>query len=85
VTTANSSGNKVRLGGITKAGNRYLRQMLVDHVVHGRVEILAEGPAPQVEAFKHELLTGPRFSTVDQIEEINLDPSGSYASFRIEH
>ena len=26
---ANSSGNKVRLGGITKAGNRYLRQMLV--------------------------------------------------------
>jgi transposase len=29
VTTANSSGNKVRLGGITKAGNRYLRQMLV--------------------------------------------------------
>ena len=29
MTTANSSGNKVRLGGITKAGNRYLRQMLV--------------------------------------------------------
>jgi hypothetical protein len=29
VTIANSSGNQVRLGGITKAGNRYLRQMLV--------------------------------------------------------
>ena len=29
MTTANSSGNKVRLGGITKAGNQYLRQMLV--------------------------------------------------------
>ncbi len=29
MTIANSSGNKVRLGGITKAGNRYLRQMLV--------------------------------------------------------
>jgi transposase len=29
VTIASSSGNKVRLGGITKAGNRYLRQMLV--------------------------------------------------------
>jgi transposase len=28
VTIANSSGNKVR-PGITKAGNRYLRQMLV--------------------------------------------------------
>ena len=29
MTIANSSGNKVRPGGITKAGNRYLRQMLV--------------------------------------------------------
>jgi acylphosphatase len=51
----------------------------------GRVEVLAEGPAPQVEAFKHELQTGPRFSTVDQIEEINLDVAGFYASFRIEN
>jgi acylphosphatase len=50
----------------------------------GRVEVLAEGPAPKVEAFKHELLTGPRFSSVDHIEEINLDPSGSYSAFRIE-
>jgi acylphosphatase len=50
----------------------------------GRVEVLAEGPAQQVEAFKHELLTGPRFSTVDHIEEINLDVAGFYASFRIE-
>ncbi len=51
----------------------------------GRVEVLAEGPAPQVEAFKHELLTGPRFSTIDQIEEISLDVAGFYASFRIEN
>jgi transposase len=29
VTIANSSGNEVRPGGITKASNRYLRQMLV--------------------------------------------------------
>lgn len=51
----------------------------------GRVEVLAEGPAQRVEAFKDELLTGPRFSSVDKIEELNLDPSGSYSSFRIEH
>ena len=51
----------------------------------GRVEVLAEGPAQRVEAFKDELLTGPRFSSVDNIEELNLDPSGSYSSFRIEH
>ena len=51
----------------------------------GRVEVLAEGPAQRVEAFKDELLTGPRFSSVENIEELNLDPSGSYSSFRIEH
>ena len=57
----------------------------VKNLDDGRVEVLAEGPARNVEEFKHELLTGPRFSTVDQIEEINLDPTGSYSSFRIEH
>lgn len=51
----------------------------------GRVEALAEGPLQSVEAFKHELATGPRFSTVDHVEEIHLDPVGTYSSFRIEH
>jgi len=57
----------------------------VKNLEDGRVEALAEGPARNVEAFKHELTTGPRFSSVDHIEEINLDPSGAYTSFRIEH
>ena len=57
----------------------------VKNLDDGRVEALAEGPARNVEAFKHELTTGPRFSSVDHIEEINLDPTGAYSSFRIEH
>ena len=56
----------------------------VKNLDDGRVEVWAEGPAQRVEEFKHELATGPRFSTVDQIEEINLDPSGLYSAFRIE-
>ncbi len=57
----------------------------VKNLDDGRVEALAEGPPKNVEDFKHELATGPRFSSVDHIEEINLDPSGAYSSFRIEH
>jgi len=64
------------------------RHQIVGYVKNlndGRVEALAEGPVQSVEAFKHELAAGPRFSSVDHVEEINLDPSGSYSSFRIEH
>ena len=50
----------------------------------GSVEALAEGPAGSVEAFKQDLATGPQWAVVDQMEEINLDPSGAYSSFRIE-
>ena len=57
----------------------------VKNLDDGRVEALAEGPAPNVEAFKHELATGPRFGSVDQVEEITIDPTGIYPSFRIEH
>jgi acylphosphatase len=57
----------------------------VKNLADGRVEALAEGPPQDVEAFKHDLAAGPRFSSVQHVEEINLDPSGAYANFRIEH
>lgn len=50
----------------------------------GSVEALAEGQSDNVEAFKSDLATGPRFARVSQVEEINLDPTGEYSSFRIE-
>jgi acylphosphatase len=50
----------------------------------GTVEALVEGPASSVEAFKQDLATGPQWSIVDQLEEINLDPTGLYSAFRIE-
>ena len=50
----------------------------------GSVEALAEGPPNSVEAFKQDLATGPQWAVVDQLEEINLDPVGTYSAFRIE-
>ena len=50
----------------------------------GTVEALAEGPANSVEAFKQDLATGPQWAAVDQLEEIHLDPTGTYSAFRIE-
>jgi len=57
----------------------------VKNLSDGRVEALAEGLPQQVEGFKHDLATGPRFGNVDHVEELTLDPSGAYSSFRIEH
>ena len=57
----------------------------VKNLADGRVEALVEGSPSQVEAFKHDLATGPRFGRVDAVEELNLDPSDTYSSFRIEH
>jgi acylphosphatase len=57
----------------------------VKNLTDGRVEAFVEGSASQVEAFKHDLATGPRHGRVDHVEELNLDPSGSYSSFRVEH
>lgn len=56
----------------------------VRNLEDGRVESLAEGDVKAVEEFKHELLAGPNFSSVEHIEEIVLEPENLYSSFRIE-
>ena len=68
-----------------RAAARHQVVGFVKNLDDGRVEALAEGPAPSVEAFKHELAAGPRYSSVAHLEEINIEPSGIYSSFRIDH
>ena len=50
----------------------------------GTVEAVAEGSVNNVEEFKKDLVTGPQWAIVAQVEEINLEPTGLYSSFRIE-
>ncbi|HEX8564246.1 MAG TPA: acylphosphatase [Pyrinomonadaceae bacterium] len=56
----------------------------VKNLPDGRVESWAQGTARSVEAFKIELAAGPAYSNVEQIEEIVVEPTNIYSSFRIE-
>ena len=81
------------IGVVQKVGYRFFAQRAaarhqiagyVRNLPDGRVEALAQGPPESVEAFKHDLATGPAFAQVENIEEINIEPTSSYNSFRIE-
>ena len=56
----------------------------IKNLEDGRVEAFVEAPEKAVEGFRNDLLAGPSFSSVEHIEEIVLDPTGLYSSFRIE-
>ena len=80
-------------GEVQGVGYRYFAQRAaarhqvvgyVKNCADGSVEALAEGPANSVESFKHDLAAGPQWAVVDQLEEINVEPTGRYSMFRIE-
>ena len=80
-------------GRVQGVGFRYFTQRVaaryqvlgyVRNLEDGRVEALAQGPEKLVEAFKHDISAGPQYSRVDEVEEIVLEPSLEYSSFRIE-
>ena len=56
----------------------------VRNLPDGTVEALAEGSPESVEGFKHDIATGPRHAHVERVEEVNVEPTGHYPSFRIE-
>ncbi|HMF55485.1 MAG TPA: acylphosphatase [Pyrinomonadaceae bacterium] len=80
-------------GGVQGVGFRFFAQRAaarhqvtgyVRNLPDGRVEALAEGDAASIEAFKQDLAAGPSYAHVQHLEELNLEPTGSYVSFRIE-
>lgn len=80
-------------GEVQGVGYRYFAQRssarhqvkgYVRNLEDGRVEVLAEGNAAAVEAFRHDLAAGPTYSRVGEIEETVVEPTRVYSTFRIE-
>ncbi len=69
---------------VQRSSARHQVRGYVKNLDDGRVEVHVEGPAPAVDAFRLDLAAGPRYSRVAGVEEIVLDPTGSYSAFRIE-
>ena len=56
----------------------------VRNMPDGRVETFVQGSESQVNGFRDDIATGPRFSKVDDIEEIVEEIDLAYGTFRIE-
>lgn len=56
----------------------------VTNLEDGRVETYVEGTEESIKFFYEDLLTGPVYSRIEEIEEIVLEPEGLYSAFRIE-
>ena len=82
-------------GEVQGVGFRYFAQRIaaahqvrgyVKNLHDGRVETLAVGPEKAVEAFRHDLGAGSKYSRIEHIEELVIDPTDqAYSLFRIEH
>ncbi|HEX6280265.1 MAG TPA: acylphosphatase [Pyrinomonadaceae bacterium] len=56
----------------------------VRNLPDGRVEAFAQGSQKDVNEFRDDLGTGPRFSKVEHVEEIVEDVDDRYSTFRID-
>ena len=56
----------------------------VRNLPDGRVEAFVQGAERAVAAFTRDVTAGPRFSNVTDIEELVVEPTNEYSTFRIE-
>ena len=55
----------------------------VRNLPDGRVEVLAEGPATQIEDFLERLKEGPRLARIDSFDVRHEPSTGEFRGFRI--
>ncbi len=56
----------------------------VRNLEDGRVEVWAEGSEKAINEFRMDLAAGPTYSEVAAVEELVIEPSGAYSTFRVE-
>ena len=80
-------------GMVQGVGFRYFAQRsaathqvkgFVRNLPDGRVEAFAQGSESQVHGFRDDISTGPRFSKVDDVEEVVEDIDLAFSTLRIE-
>ena len=80
-------------GMVQGVGYRYFAQRsaakhqvkgYVRNLPDGSVEAHAQGAERSVNGFRDDLVAGPRYSRVDDIEELVVEPDAAYGTFRIE-
>ncbi|MGH9948198.1 MAG: acylphosphatase [Pyrinomonadaceae bacterium] len=56
----------------------------VKNLPDGRVEAFVQGSEKEVEAFKNDMAAGPKFSRVAEVEEVVVEPTKEFSTFRID-
>jgi len=57
----------------------------VRNLEDGRVEVIAEGEREAMDEFKKDLATGPSMAKIIEIDETDLQVTGLYRDFRVDH
>lgn len=68
-----------------RAAARHQVKGTVKNLPDGSVEVIAEGDRDAMDGFKNDLATGPIFSTVSSLDEIDIPVTARYVDFRIDY
>ena len=79
-------GRVQRVGFRLFAEDAATREQVCGYVCNqhdGSVEIVAEGDADAMHRFEMALRRGPNLARIDDVETMELQPSGRFSSFRV--
>lgn len=67
-----------------RAAARHQVRGYVRNLDDGSVEAVAQGSEKNVIEFRDDLAAGPRYSKVEDVEELVIEPDAAFSTFRIE-